>query len=381
MKKTISIVLLIVLMTVMAVLPASAVEFNEDVGSMLLMDSGTGAIIYEKDSQLVTNISGLNKLMGVALVMEAARDGRIKLSDTTVVSESARGIGGSIAFLEIGSNYTVEELLKAVITVNANDAMIALAEKTYGSVDAFVQKMNDKAAELGMVDSKFTNVTGFEDANQMSTAKDVALLAKYVLSMDGYTKYSKEYMYNLTHPSGRITEIVNTNRLIKTYDLCDGMMTGSNRSQNYSIAATGKKGDMRLIAIVLNAPNSDTRNSAAKSMMDYGFTNFSSKKIYAKDDVIAKDLKVDSGNTKLSGVLENELTVIVEKGMEKQIEKQHIIQENLAAPIESGQVIGEAVATLNGQVVGKVNIVAQNEVKKLSVGLCFKSTLKNWIGA
>lgn len=379
MKKFFCAFMAVIIICLMCV-PAYAVEFNENVGSMFLMDSDTGTILYEKDSNILTNISGLNKLMGVALVMEAVEQGRLKLSDTTIVSESARGIGGSVAFLEIGSAYSIEELLKAVITVNANDAMIALGEKTYGSVDAFVQKMNEKAGELGMTDSTFTNVTGFEDERQVSTAKDVAILARYILSMEGYTKYSKEYMYNLTHPSGRITEIVNTNRLIKTYELCDGMMTGSNRNQNYSIAATGKKGDMRLIAIVLNAPDSDTRNNTAKSMMEYGFTNFASKKLYAKDDVIAKDLKVKSGNAKINGVLEKQLTVIVEKGMEKQIEKQYNIHESLEAPIEQGQVIGEAVATLNGQAIGRVNIVASGSVEKLTVGLSFKNIASNWIG-
>lgn len=380
MKKIITVFVSVMLMC-FAIIPSRAVEFNEAVGSIYLMDSATGTVIYEKDSHLYTNISGLNKLMGAALVMEAIKDNRLKLSDTTVVSESARGIGGSIAFLEIGSTYTVEELLKAVITVNANDAMIALAEKTYGSVDAFVQKMNEKAEELGMESSTFTNVTGFEDEKQLSTAKDVAILSAYVLSMDGYTKYSKEYMYNLTHPSGRITEIVNTNRLIKTYELCDGLMTGSNRNQNYSIAATGKKGDMRLIAVVLNAPNSDVRNSTAKSLLEYGFTNFTSKKLYAKDDIIVQDIKVKSANIKFNGVLENQLSAIVEKGMEKQIEKDYAINDNISLPLKKGDVIGEAIARLNGQIIGRVNIVADSDVHKLTVGLSFKNVLGNWIGA
>ena len=188
-------------------------------------------------------------------------------------------------------------------------------------------------------------------------------------------------MYNLTHPSGRITEIVNTNRLIKTYELCDGLMTGSNRNQNYSIAATGKKGDMRLIAVVLNAPNSDVRNSTAKSLLEYGFTNFTSKKLYAKDDIIVQDIKVKSANIKFNGVLENQLSAIVEKGMEKQIENDYAINDNISLPLKKGDVIGEAIARLNGQIIGRVNIVADSDVHKLTVGLSFKNVLGNWIGA
>lgn len=379
MKKTLVISMLMVVLLITSVYTAHAMEIDERIGSVYLMEAETGTVIFEKDSHLYTNISGVNKLMGVALVMESIKEGRIGLTDKVTVSENARGIGGATALLEIGSSYKVEDLLKAVITVNANDAMIALAEKNYGSIDAFVEKMNEKASELGL-NSTFTNVTGFEDEKQLSTAEDVAKLASYVLKMGGYTKYSKEYMYELVHPSGRITDIVNTNRLIKTYTDCDGMMTGSNKSENYCIAATGEKGNMRLIAVVLNAPDSDIRNSTAKELMEYGFANFTVKKLYSKEDVVAKDIKLKSANDSFNGVLENPLSVVVEKGSEKQIEKEYVLHENIELPVAKGQIIGEATATLNGEIIGRINIVSDRDVEKLTIKNCFTNVLCVWLG-
>ncbi|MBQ9624604.1 MAG: D-alanyl-D-alanine carboxypeptidase [Clostridia bacterium] len=379
--KKLCVLLSIITAMVICSAPAFCVEFNEEACSLYLMDMESGTVIYNRDSHIYTNISGLNKLMGVALVLEAIKDGRLKPSDEVIVSESIRGVGGATAFLEVGAAYSVEELLKAVATNNANDAMIALSEKVYGSVDAFVEKMNLKAQELGLIGTSFTNVTGFEDESQLSTAEDVAALSAYVISLDGYTKYCNEYMYELQHPSGRKTEIVNTNRLIKTYDACDGLMSGSDRNKNYSVAATGKKGDMRLIAVVLNAPNSDVRNSTARQMLEYGFTNYTSKRVYSKGEEMFSDFKLPSGDKKLSASIEKELKVVLEKGTEKGVEKSFYIKEDILPPVKEGDVVGEAYALLDGQIIGTVNIVADFSVEKLTMKKCCKNIMEYWIGA
>ena len=207
-------------------------------------------------------------------------------------------MGGSQVFIESGGEYSIGDLLKSTIVSSANDASVALAEKIAGSENNFVKLMNKKALELGMKNTNYVNCTGLPASNQFSSAKDTAILLKEVFKYDTYHNYSKIWMDTLKHPKGRETELVNTNKLIRYYEGCDGGKTGSTNEAGYCLATTAKRGDMRLIAVVLGAENGKLRFAETSKLLNFGFNNFENKLIVSKDEILSSELKIQNSRQK-----------------------------------------------------------------------------------
>ena len=317
--------------------------------SCLLLDAGTGQMLITKNADAPYPIAGAAKMMSALLIMEAFDSGRISKTEKIVVSKTAASIGGTRAYLDSGNEYTAEELFKAVCCASANDATIALAEKAFGSEKEFVAAMNRRAEELGCKDTVFDNCTGHLSTTT-STARDMSRIALALCEHKEVFQYTAMFNYALTHPSGRITELVNYNRLVRYLDGCDGLFTGSEGTKSYAGVFTVKKNDMRLICVVLNAADSDERFNTARSLFEYGFANFVSKTVIRKGEVLYKQAEVIHGRpSKVDLVSMENVRLVLQYGEEKQINKELIVELPLQAPIQQGDIVGETVIFLSGE--------------------------------
>ena len=262
--------------------------------SAILMDFSSGTILYEKDAEKHLPIASMVKMMTILLTFDEIDNGNLTEETMITTSENASGMGGSQVFIDPYVEYSAGDLIKSVIIASANDASVALAEHISGSEEAFVVKMNEKAKLLGMDNTNYTNCTGLPSPEQYSCAKDCAIVLKEVAGHDIYHKYSTIWMDELTHPSGRKTELVNTNRLIRYYEGCDGGKTGSTNEAGCCLSATAKRNNMRLISVIVGAQNSQTRFNECSKLFNYGFANFENKSIINSQTPIF-DLPVNKG--------------------------------------------------------------------------------------
>ena len=242
--------------------------------SVILTEPRTGKVIFEKNADERRPVASVTKVMTILLTLEAIDDGRVSLGDSVPVSARASGMGGSQVFLDANKDYRLRDLLKSVIVASANDAAVALAEYMDGAEEAFVRRMNQRAQELGLTNTHYVNCTGLPAQGHYTTARDVAKLSAQLDSHPLYYEFSTIWMDELTHPGGRVTQLTNTNRLIRFYSGCDGYKTGSTNEAKYCICATAQKNGLRLIAVVLGANASQTRFDEARSMLEYGFSGY-----------------------------------------------------------------------------------------------------------
>ena len=247
--------------------------------SACLMDFKSGEILYEKNPHEKLPVASMVKMMTILLTLENLEEGRISLDDKVFTSEKAAGMGGSQVFIDPYQDYLLSDLLKSVIMASANDGSVALAEYISGSENNFVKQMNKRAKELGMNDTNYVNSTGLPAPEQYSSAYDSALVLSEVVKYDTYHNYSTIWMDKLIHPSGRVTELVNTNRLVKYYQGCDGGKTGSTDEAGCCLSASAVRDDMRLISVIVGAENSSKRFNECSELFNYGFSNFESKNL------------------------------------------------------------------------------------------------------
>ena len=263
--------------------------------SALLVEAETGTVIFEKNADEQRPVASVTKLMTLLLTFEALQDGSITLEDQVTVSRAAAGQIGSQALLDAGAVYSLKELLKSTIIASANDSAYALAEYLAGTETEFVARMNERAQELGMTDTVYVNCTGLPVQGQHTTARDVALLSCEICTHPEYFSYGAVWMDTLTHPSGRVTDLTNTNRLVRFYEGCDGLKTGSADDSKYCLSCTAEKNGMRLIAIVLGASASQTRFNEVRAMLDYGFSSYKRVTVLQKGDRLGQKVKVHLG--------------------------------------------------------------------------------------
>jgi len=338
--------------------------------SAIVIDSATGQVIYEKNATEKLEVSSLNKLMSMLLFYEAIDSGQLSLDDKVTASDKACSKGGTQIFLSRNQEYTVDVLLKGVVITSANDACTALAEKLCGSESAFVTKMNEKAAALGLKNTKFTNCTGQKTTEaQYSTAEDMAVISKELVKHKTYFKYSSTYMDEITHPGDRKTQIINTNKLIRFYSGCDGLQTGSNGTENYCISMTAKKGQFRPIVVVLGAENATKRFNAAQELMDYTFANFSAVNIVKKDSVVKKSIAINGAisGAKIDALACADYALLLKKGEEKEIKKEVVLNDNLSAPIKKGDVIGQLIVKKGNEELNRIDIYASDDVMEAGI--------------
>ncbi|MDP4179667.1 MAG: D-alanyl-D-alanine carboxypeptidase family protein [Bacillota bacterium] len=399
-KKTIAILLLVTAMVAnTAIIPAVAAPQNnvsQDAAkaagkkadssktldlkakAAILIDAGTGNIMMEKNSHEKLPIASVTKVMSMLLIMEAIDSGKITYEDKVQVSDHSYNMGGSQVYLKPGEEFTVMEMLKAVAIHSANDAVVALAEKVSGSEEAFVDLMNQKAKELGMNDTNFLDCNGLTDEGHYSSANDVAIMSRELIE-----KHPKileiTTIWHDTFRNGSFS-LDNTNKLINSYNGCNGLKTGFTTKAGYCLSASAKRNNMQIIAVVLGEPDMDTRFSESKKLLDYGFANYEISQISKSGDEMGS-VEVRKGvGMSVKGVLKSDVSLLIQKGNKDQIKHSVKMMDFVEAPVKQGQKIGEVSFESNGKIVGKADVVAQAEIKKASFVRLFFRMVIGWFG-
>lgn len=343
----------------------------------LLIDADSGAVVFEKNTTDRLQIASMVKIMTLAIAFEEIENRGISYETEVVASENAASMGGSQAFLDANAAYRLDELLKSIVVASANDSCVAVAEYLFGSVDAFVAVMNDKAAEWGMTDTSFVNCTGLPKEGQYCCAKDVAVMFKKLISYPRFFDYAKVYTYAFEHPSGRTTELTNTNKLIRFYDGCDGGKTGYTDAARSCITVTAKRGDTRLICVTVGAENSKTRNKEVSELLNYGFANY--KTVYAvrAGDEMGEFDVANGKADKIKVVAERDCTVFTKCGDAKTPELKVEVCK-IGAPVNKGEVVGEITVMLDGEKYGTVNAVAAEDCPKKGLRDIIDDFIKAW---
>ena len=330
--------------------------------AVLMMDSGTGAVIYEKNPEKHLQIASMVKIMTLNVIFDEINAGNLTYDETITASDNAASMGGSQAFLDAGSEYKASELIKSIIVASANDSCVAMAERISGSVPAFVERMNATANAYGMNNTYFVNCTGLPAPNQYSCAADVAKMTRELIKHNDFFEFSGVWMFDFVHPSGRVTSLSNTNKLVRFYNGCDGGKTGFTSEALSCLSATAKRGDTRLICVVIGAENSKARNAEVSELLNYGFANYESKNVVAAGEVVEESVAVSKGKQDaVRGVAESDVSVFGKKGSLQNVEKEAELYD-LSAPISKGDRIGELRVKLNGEIVGSTYILSDADV-------------------
>ncbi|MDP9728691.1 D-alanyl-D-alanine carboxypeptidase family protein [Alicyclobacillus tolerans] len=334
--------------------------------SAVLMEASTGKILFAKDEHERLPMASITKIMTMLLIMEAIDNGKLKLTDKVKASEYAASMGGSQIFLEPGEEMTVSDMLKGIAMASANDACVAMAEHLCGTSDAFVQKMNERASQLGMKDTHFVNCNGLPAENHYSSAYDIALMSRALLNHPEITKWTSVYSDYLRKDSAKPLWLVNTNKLVKFYEGMDGLKTGYTAEAKYCLSATAKKQGLRMIAVVMGEPKTTIRNAEVTAMMNWGFSQYEYKALHAAGSTITQVDVKGGKEKKINVMVSRAVGLVTEKGKRPDIDEKIIIQP-LQAPIKKGQKVGELVVEENDHVVDKVALVAATSVEKASL--------------
>lgn len=357
---------------------ASTPEVKTNDKASLIMEYNSGEIVFENNGDLKLQIASIVKLMTSLLTIEEIERGTIKLTDMVTTTENAAGMGGSQVFIDPFENYTIDQMLRSVIIGSANDAAVALSEHIAGNEDAFVLKMNKRAKELGMNNTVYANSTGLPAAEQYSTAKDVAIILKEIISHPIYQSYSSIWMEDFVHPSGRKTELVNTNKLTRYFKGCDAGKTGFTDEAGYCLVASAKRGDLRFIALSLGAKDSKTRFANVTTLLNYAFANFENKHILDKSVKLA-ELEIRLGKQKVAQIFaKDDYFALIKKGEKSEYETQLELPNSIKAPLKNQSSVGRAIIIKQGKVIGEVELVVSEEIEKLTYKDAFKDVVSHW---
>ncbi|MBR6687501.1 MAG: D-alanyl-D-alanine carboxypeptidase [Clostridia bacterium] len=347
--------------------------------SAYLMDYDSGYVIYTKNENERLPIASMTKIMLLDIVFESIEKGKLALDDYITISENAKSMGGSQVFLQSGGIYQVKDLIKSVIIASANDASVALAEEIAGSEADFVIMMNEKAKNMGLNNTLFSNCTGLPKPTQYSSAKDVAIMLKSLLRHKNYFDYSKIWLDEISHPDGSVTTLTNTNKLSRFYEGCDGGKTGFTSQSKFCLAATAKRGDTRLIAVTIGEESSKQRFANVSNMFNMAFGKYASKVVV--DKALAIDQKIPiigAKDEEINVFPAKNLTIFCKKG--EKPEYTVLVRQNnkLRAPLKKGQVVGEITLYVNGVEYAKTNLITSCDVEAATFGDCYKKAAGNW---
>ena len=331
--------------------------------SAILTEASTGRVIFEKNADERRPVASVTKVMTILLTLEALDEGSVTEKDSVLVSEHAAGMGGSQAFLDANRSYPLGELLGSVIIASANDSAVALAEYLCGAEEAFVRRMNERAAQLGLANTHYVNCTGLPASDHYTTARDIARLSAQLDAHPRYYQYSTVWMKDFQHSGGRITQLTNTNRLIRFYPGCDGYKTGSTNEARYCISATAKKNGMRLIAVVLGSDASQTRFDEARSMLEYGFASIQLFTPISEGDSLDMTVPVRlGGRDGVSVVSGGTGTLLLRRGEQSGISLEAALLERVTAPVHRGDVLGEIRVRRGDEILMTIPAVAGEDV-------------------
>lgn len=309
--------------------------------SAILIEASTGKILFEKNSDEQLAPASMTKIMSMLLIMEAVESGKISLEDSVMISKNAASMGGSQIFLQEGDTYKVEELLKGIAIASGNDAVVAMAEKVGGSVGNFVNMMNEKAKELGLLNTHFVNPHGLDAEDHYSSAKDMSIMARELISHEKILEFTSIYEDYLKKPDGSSTWLVNTNKLVRFYNGVDGLKTGFTSTAGYCITTTAKRANMRLISVVMGVETGDKRSSDTTNLLNYGFNSYQVQEILNVKQILGKT-KVHGGKTEWVDVsLKNSVTNIRNVTENEKNYSYELEYYQIKAPIKKGDIVGK----------------------------------------
>ncbi|MEG1240746.1 MAG: D-alanyl-D-alanine carboxypeptidase family protein [Oscillospiraceae bacterium] len=332
-------------------------------GAVCLMEKETGTVLYEENADAKLEPASVTKVMTLLLIMEAIDGGRIKLEDMVAVSANAAGMGGSQTYLKEGERFSVHDYLKMIAVVSGNDASVTMAEHLAGSESAFVEQMNARAAALGMVNTVFQNCTGLPAAGHLTTAHDIALMSRELIANHpGVREFTTIWIDSIRDGA---FQLVNTNKLIRFYDGATGLKTGSTDGARYCIAATAERDGMELIAVVLKSDSGEKRFETAKALLTFGFANYTVVDVRPGKALPPIDVLLGT-EQQVQPILARPARILVEKTLVDKVENTVSLSQNVEAPVEAGQKLGEMTVTVDGAVKEKIPIIAGEAVPRLT---------------
>ncbi len=354
--------------------PCAALDVSDSCRSAILIEANTGKVLYEQNADEQLPPASVTKVMTLLLVMEAIDAGKLALTDEVSVSANAASMGGSQVYLEPGETMSVEDMLKSVIISSANDAAVALAEHLCGTEEDFVARMNQRAQELGMVNTHFENTNGLDDTteNHVTSARDIAVMSAELLRHPTILQYSTIWMDTIR---GGAFTLTNTNRLIRFYNGANGLKTGSTSRAKFCISASAKRGNLQLIAVIMAAPTRDIRNETAKKLLDYGFANYD---YICCEGERLNGLPVLGSPQKTICAQYETFGCLTGKG-EGEITREILLPETLCAPIAEGEVLGKIVYSQNGKTIGELPITACESANRYTYWELLKRTFVNFL--
>lgn len=370
MKKILCFLIAFVLLFSMV---AKGEEINVSCTSAVLMEAKTGEIIYEKNKDEAMPPASITKIMTLLIIMEELSKGNIKYDDIVTASEKAKSMGGSTIFLDAGEKMSVYDLIKGIVVASANDASVAMAEYIEGSVEAFVMRMNKKAEELGMKNTTFMNTNGLDEKGHVSSAYDVALMSRALLSYPDIFNFTTIWTDSLR--DGKF-DLANTNKLIRFYEGANGLKTGSTDEAGCCISATAKRDGMQLIAVVMRAPSSNDRFSDARAMLDYGFANYTLRKICDKE-TSAGTVRVLKGESEYIEAFPEKTVELLDTKRETSFsESEIILDKEILAPVNKGQKLGKIICRQGDKIVFECPLVAKEDISRLKLGKTYITMIK-----
>lgn len=330
--------------------------------SAVLMEANTGTVLYRQNAEEALPPASVTKIMTLLLVMEAIDADTVRLDDTVTASANAASMGGSQVYLKEGEQMTLEDMLKSVVIASANDAAVALAEHISGSVTAFVDKMNRRAAELGMKNTTFENVTGLDDSaeHHMTSAMDIALMSRELVKHRTILQYSSIWMDTIRDGAFGLT---NTNRLVRFYSGCTGLKTGSTSKAGFCVSATAERGEMSLICVIMGAESRDVRNATATQLLDWGFANYG---LYRAEPEQLAPIEVIGGVQNECEIATGNFCAVLPKSSLAAVQSKIELPASIGAPVKAGDVIGSIVFTVNDTPIGSLPIVATETVNRIN---------------
>lgn len=352
-------------------------DLLNDGKSAILIESSTGKILYEKNSHERYAPASMTKIMSMILIMEAIENGKIKWTDKLITSEYASSMGGSQIFLQPNEKMSVNDLFKAVAIGSANDATVVFAEKIAGTEKKFVNLMNEKAKKLGLKDTNFKNAVGLDEANHYSSAYDMAIMAKELVKHEKIFKYTTIYEDYLRQNTDNKFWLVNTNKLIKTYEKADGLKTGYTKEAGYCLTATAKSNRMRLIGTIMGANESKSRNENMVRLLEYGFNMYEMQVEVKKGNVVAIKNISKAKNEKVKIVAKQDASILKQKGEENKKLNYEMDLDNIKLPIKKGDKVGVLLLKDKNKIVNKTILTVNENIKKANLFELYKRSLKS----
>ncbi|MCX4365730.1 MAG: D-alanyl-D-alanine carboxypeptidase [Bacilli bacterium] len=366
------------LLLIICLLPFKVFALADSAKSNILIDYNTGSIITENNSDEELPMASMTKMMTLLIIMERIDSSKIKLTDMVPISENAASMGGSQIYLEAGTRMSLDTLLRAICIASANDATVAVAEYIAGSTGEFVKLMNEKAVSLGLKHTNFKNVHGLDDEGHYSSAHDMAFIARELLRHELILEYSSIYEDYIKHPDGTNTWIVNTNKLINYYEGLDGLKTGFTKNSGYCITATAKRGNMRLISVVMGEENNSIRNQDTMELLNYGFANYKMETIIpSKNNIGSISIgfgKKDKVDLKLMTNVEDLVNINEENDYTYEI-----IKEEIKAPVYVGDIVGKLIVYANDSKINEYDLTVKESVLKANIFDLYIKNLKRFL--